>query len=346
MRITSLIILPICLVTGQYTEGCNGHEELCSRTYNNVSYACTHNAYSYPPPHTLPVLNQEKNITQQLQDGIRAFMLDIVRNKPVAAAAAENPSSLQGIWNTVTSWFSPQSNSEDPIESIHLCHESCLLIDKGPLIETLITIREFMEANPREIITLIIENVSGFSASQVAPSFEQSGLSSMALSLQPDRFSNDSIHLNHYLWPTLQEMIGSNQRLVVFMDDKADTSQVSYILPEWDYVVEIPYANIDPVEQFPCNQDRPRDNIPRDLVVMNHFTYHRTAVAGEDIDTPLPASKVKEQGYNTLDSLTKHWQTCQNVWHQQVMNFITLDYYDIGDGAIFQLVNQINGISS
>ncbi|KAJ2650622.1 hypothetical protein IWW40_002359 [Coemansia sp. RSA 1250] len=196
-------------------------------------------------------------------------MLDIVVNKPVAA---KESSSLQGIWNTISSWFTP---NEDPVASIHLCHESCLLIDKGPLIQTLITIREFMEANPREIITLIIENVNGVEASRVAPSFEQSGLSSMALTLQPDRFSNDLVHSNHYLWPTLQEMIDGNQRLVVFMDDKADTSQVPYILPEWDHVVEIPYANIDPVEQFPCNQDRPHDSVPRDLVVMNHFTYHR-----------------------------------------------------------------------
>ncbi|KAJ2628314.1 hypothetical protein H4R22_003950 [Coemansia sp. RSA 1290] len=207
-------------------------------------------------------------------------MLDIVVNKPVAA---KESSSLQGIWNTISSWFTP---NEDPVASIHLCHESCLLIDKGPLIQTLITIREFMEANPREIITLIIENVNGVEASRVAPSFEQSGLSSMALTLQPDRFSNDLVHSNHYLWPTLQEMIDGNQRLVVFMDDKADTSQVPYILPEWDHVVEIPYANIDPVEQFPCNQDRPHDSVPRDLVVMNHFTYHRSQIAGKNIDTP------------------------------------------------------------
>ncbi|KAJ2449486.1 hypothetical protein EV183_004876, partial [Coemansia sp. RSA 2336] len=317
-------------------QACNGHAELCSRPYSHVSYACTHNAYSYPPPHELPVINQEKNISQQLQDGIRALMLDIVVNRPVAAKSDSSP----GLWNTITSWFSPK---EDPIESLHLCHESCLLIDKGPLIETLITIRQFMEANPCEIITLIIENVNDVEASRVAPSFEQSGLSSMALTLQPDRFSNDSVHLNHYLWPTLQEMIDSNQRLVVFMDDKADTSQVPYILPEWDHVVEIPYANVDPVEQFPCNQDRPHDNIPRDLVVMNHFTYHRSQIAGEDIDTPLSADKVKEKGYNSLDSLSKHWQTCKTIW-QQPMNFITLDYYDIGDGAIFQLVDQINGV--
>jgi hypothetical protein len=54
---------------------CNGYQELCAKTFDQVAYATTHNAYAYTPPGALAV-NQNNNITTQLKDGIRAFMLD------------------------------------------------------------------------------------------------------------------------------------------------------------------------------------------------------------------------------------------------------------------------------
>ncbi|KAJ2538724.1 hypothetical protein GGF49_005733 [Coemansia sp. RSA 1853] len=325
-----------CTVLGQ-SEPCNGHVELCARPYNNVSFACTHNSYSSPPPNALPVLNQENSIEQQLNDGIRAFMLDVVRNKPAAADGTSN------ILNTIASWFSRATETaDDPLESVHLCHESCLLIDKGPLVDSLTVIREFMDANPREIITFIIENVSGFSPTDLQPSFEQSGIARYAFAPEFAALPSHS----GYKWPTLNELIARNTRLVVFMDDKADVTLAPYILPEWEYVVEIPYANVNPVQEFPCNQDRPYDGMPRDLVVMNHFVYNRATIAGENIDTPISAKQVEEHAYNSLESLDKHWQTCRAVWGNRVLNFVTLDYYNIGDSAIFKLVDQINGVSA
>ncbi|KAJ1793444.1 hypothetical protein LPJ62_000199 [Coemansia sp. RSA 2167] len=329
------LVASAAMVLGQ-SEPCNGHVELCARPYNNVSFACTHNSYSSPPPNALLVLNQENSIEQQLNDGIRAFMLDVVRNKPVATDGTSN------IFNTIASWFSHAKNADDPLESVHLCHESCLLIDKGPLVDSLTVIREFMDANPREIITFIIENVSGFSPTDLQPSFEQSGIASYAFAPE---FAPESSH-SGYKWPTLNELIAQNTRLVVFMDDKADVTLVPYILPEWEYVVEIPYANVNPVTEFPCNQDRPYDGVPRDLVVMNHFVYNRATLAGKNIDTPISAKQVEEHAYNSLDSLDKHWQTCRSVWGNRVLNFVTLDFYNIGDGGIFKLVDQINGVST
>jgi hypothetical protein len=37
-------------------------------------------------------------------------------------------------------------------------------------------------------------------------------------------------------WPTLGEMIDSGKRVVVFLDSGADTSQVDFILPEFEMV--------------------------------------------------------------------------------------------------------------
>ncbi|KAJ2775881.1 hypothetical protein IWQ57_000038 [Coemansia nantahalensis] len=333
-----LLAARICLAQSQDVQPCNGHVELCSRAYSNVSYACTHNAYSYPPPNDVFVVNQRRPIKQQLEDGVRALMLDVVR---------PGVSSTKGgnLLDTIISWFSKKPSGDgaaDPLDSVHLCHGSCDYIDKGKLVDALVVIREFLDANPREVVTLIVENVSGFSAQDLRPSFEAAGASKYAF---VPEFSPSPAQ-NGYPWPTLSQMIDKNQRLVVFIDDKADPSQVPYILPEWGYVVEIPYANIAPVAAFPCNQDRPKDGIPRDLIVMNHFAYNRVSIGKENIDTPLSAGQIKSAGYNSVDSLAAHVNTCRATWGDRVLNFVTLDYYDVGDGAIFKIVDQINGVAT
>ncbi|KAJ2599509.1 hypothetical protein GGF39_002195 [Coemansia sp. RSA 1721] len=297
---------------------CNGHASLCNKHYNQVSFACTHNSYSYPPPATIGVLNQEKSIQQQLSDGVRAFMLDLVR--PELSS-------------------DPKTPKEDN-DAVHLCHASCLLINKGTLENTLKVFKAFLDKNRREVITFIIENYSEFSVEQVEPSFKSSGIDKYAY--VPDFKPNSQKH--GYKWPTLKRMVDTNKRLMVFMDDKADVSKVPYILPEWEYVIETPFENISPVEKFPCTQDRPRDGKPRDLLVMNHFAYNRAEIMGKDIDTPLTANQIKQHGYNAAKSLQQQVDTCKTVWGSRVPNFITVDYYDVGDGDIFDIVNKINGV--
>ncbi|KAJ2077816.1 hypothetical protein H4R24_004892 [Coemansia sp. RSA 988] len=335
------VIFLIASVHTVYSEPngiCNGHVELCNRAYNDVSFACTHNSYSYPPPSGLPVLNQKRTINEQLDDGIRALMLDVVKSVKAEAST----SVVGGVINTVKSWFTKDTPETkiSPLDIVHLCHSSCALIDKGKLVDTLSIIKKFMDENPREVITLIIENVSGFSPEELSPSFEESGIDKYAFTPDFDFIEKHS----GYPWPTLGSMIEKNQRLVVFIDDKADTNEVAYILPEWEYVVEIPYANVNPVEKFPCNQDRPYDDIPRDLIVMNHFAYNRLTIGKEDIDMPLTAKQIEKHGYNSIDSLNTHWETCKGVWDKRVLNFITLDYYDVGGDSLFKFVDQVNGV--
>ncbi|KAJ1962779.1 hypothetical protein GGI12_002444 [Dipsacomyces acuminosporus] len=292
-----------------------------ARTAKAVDHAMA--TLSYVTAHTT------RTIQQQLDDGIRAFMLDVVR-----------PSSVSGFWDKVEAWFHKVFlGKTDTIDKIHLCHQSCDFIDKGPLVDTLKTFTSFLDANPREVITFIIENVSGFTPGDLQPSFASAGLEKYAYIPE---FQPNGQHQN-YTWPTLGQLISKNQRLVVFIDSNADPSKVPYILPEWEYVVEIPYANVNPVKEFRCNQERPGDNIPRDLIVMNHFVYNRITIGNKNIDMPIYPAQITEHGYNSLESLTTHLETCRNVWNGRIMNFITLDYYDIGDRSIFKLVDHING---
>ncbi|KAF9549442.1 hypothetical protein EC957_003831 [Mortierella hygrophila] len=125
---------------------CNGYAELCSRTYDKVSYPTTHNAYAFNPPNGLAT-NQINNIPTQLKDGIRAFMLDAY------AAPSGNP------------------------KEIELCHTMCTLLDGGPLSDTLAQIKTFMDANPNEVITIFWENAANLKPAQFQAVYTAAGLS-------------------------------------------------------------------------------------------------------------------------------------------------------------------------
>jgi len=117
---------------------CNGHEELCDRRYDQVSYPMTHNAMSNAAAGwVLP--NQNFGVTRQLQDGIRGLMLDTYE------ADAE----------------------------LLLCHSTCLA-GSQPLVEDLGEIKAFLDGNPSEVISIIFENY--ISHAQTATAFEDSGL--------------------------------------------------------------------------------------------------------------------------------------------------------------------------
>lgn len=101
---------------------CLGREDLCDRPLDTLTLATTHNAMSnadegwYFP-------NQQHPPRQQLQDGIRAMMLD-------------------------TYWWEGHAA---------LCHGFCEL-GTTPLADVLAEIGDFLRANPGEILLIIFEN--------------------------------------------------------------------------------------------------------------------------------------------------------------------------------------------
>ncbi|KAF9911983.1 hypothetical protein EC991_001430 [Linnemannia zychae] len=130
----------------QQQQQCNGYAELCSRTYDKVAFATTHNAYAITPVGGLAT-NQVNNIATQLKDGIRAFMLD--------------------------AYNSPSGNPNE----IQLCHGVCKLLDGGPLSATLAQIKTFMDANPNEVITILWENAENLTPAHFQTVYSAAGMS-------------------------------------------------------------------------------------------------------------------------------------------------------------------------
>ena len=129
---------PRCEPPDALPSTCNLHAELCERRFDEVAYATSHNAMSNAEERWLAP-NQNVTIPRQLEDGIRALMLD-------------------------THYF-----REAPV----LCHGICTAGNR-PLAEGLSEITEFLRCHPAEVLSIIFETY--ISAEDTRQAFIDSGL--------------------------------------------------------------------------------------------------------------------------------------------------------------------------
>ena len=128
---------------------CNGSELLCDKQFNQVVFATTHNAFNYAVgPVSYQGPNQDYPITRQLEDGVRAFMLDIYPHFGTDSTGLEIP------------WV----------------YHSFPLFGNELLTSILNEIQVFMKANPSEVITICFQCDVEFDKVKLA--FELSGLDS------------------------------------------------------------------------------------------------------------------------------------------------------------------------
>lgn len=137
------VLLFFCsLFSHQYLQAqCNGMSHLCGRTYDQVAYLTTHNAYnSDEDGFQLP--NHNFNIAAQLQFGVRAFMIDIY-----------DDSGSTVVYHGFT------------------------FLGTAPLSGFLDDIKTFMDANPNEVISIIFETYTTSAA--VEAELQAAGLDTM-----------------------------------------------------------------------------------------------------------------------------------------------------------------------
>lgn len=272
---------------------CNGHPELCSKLYSSVVYPTTHNSYAFGP---FPAANQKYSIRRQLLDGIRGFMLD--------------------------GWYPSKTNQT----VIELCHTDCALLDAGSLTDTLKLLAKFMNENPREVITILLENSGSIPAAKFAESFTEANIVSLIYTPPSTTAA----------WPTLESMIQSNKRLVVFTGSGADAAVAPWMLNEFDYVWETPFSYTSEAE-FNCNIDRPKGE-KRPMYVLNHFIHGLITIGGTTIEVPEPTQAAS---INSAESLTRHATACTTS-AGSVPNFVAVDFYQ--DGDLLKVVAALNNV--
>ena len=257
-------------------EPCNGHSALCTRSVDRVSFITAHNAMA-TDEYLFLAPNQIEGISAQLASGVRGFMLDVYL--------------------------------ED--DELLFCHAYCQF---GSISASVVfdEFRTFLEANPREVITLFLE--SYVTASDVSDGFQAAGLAEF-LVVQPPGQS----------WPTLLELIDSNRRLIVFTDDDArDPAWYHYA---WDYAWETHWSAAT-VEDLSCEINRgSTDNA---LFILNHF-----------LTDPF-ASRALAEVANMNPYFLKRATACQEESGRQP-NFVAVDFTSIGH--VQQVVDALNGVA-
>ena len=180
--LTSLLLIPsiftLCTVAApaeRQTNPCNGYTALCDRQYSNITFVGTHDSAFVG---ILPTENQHDTVTQQLNAGVRFL----------------------------------QAQTHVLNGNLELCHTSCLEENSGSLQNYLSTIKSFLDANPNELITLLLVNGDFQSPTLFDQNFKAVGLDTYAFvpATSPNPLPIDS-------WPTLGNMIAAGQRLVVFL---------------------------------------------------------------------------------------------------------------------------------
>ncbi|KAF8665457.1 hypothetical protein AX16_000475 [Volvariella volvacea WC 439] len=304
LALSSFVQLSEAAVFGSTTPSrratvCNGHAELCEKSYGAVSYVGAHNSYAIGVNNL--AVNQDQPITRQLDDGIRLLQ--------------------------------SQAHLENGV--ITLCHTSCALFNGGTLEDYLRTVKTWLDANPNEVLTLLIVNSDNVPASQYDVVFQAAGLDAIS-------FAPESSPLPAASWPTLGSMIDSGRRLVTFLDNGADPS-IPYLI---DGHIDLEFSNVwetafNVVDQnlFDCTVDRFRGDTSTQLFLINHFLDR--LVLGQpvpDIDRANITNAATGFG-----SLGTHVETCVAT-HGRAPNFLLVDFYEYGGGSVFQVAADINGV--
>ena len=256
---------------------CNGHDSLCFKRYDEVAYATTHNAHSLFGPFIAP--NQDKNIPTQLNDGVRGLMLDT---------------------------YDSGAGTE-----VKLCHGSCAG-GSTSLVAALNDLRSFLEAHPRDVVTIILENYA--TTANLNSAFNQAGLAGYLYTG------------TQAPWPTLKSMVDSGKRLVVMTDTGGGA--YPWLIPVFNVAFETDWeaSSVDALNH--CR--RRRGTVGAELFILNHFV---TAIGGS-----MPAADQANKNPFLIDRAN----TCAAAFNE-LPNFVTVDYYQHG-GGLFQAVNTLNGV--
>jgi hypothetical protein len=295
--------------------GCNGSKALCDRQLNEVAFAGTHNSFSAADSPGWYIANQLRPIPRQLDDGIRLFLIDAHwgveldngkvltdfnteqrdRNK---VAKALPPDVLAAAERLVGHRLG--GTTEEGDSDVWLCHTVCEL-GATRMAPVLVSMREFLEANPGEVVILFIEPY--VKPADIAKRFEDAGLESYLATLSRDE-----------PLPTLGELVDSGKRMIVFTEKDADGT-VPWYLDGFSFVQDTPLGATT-TKELSCRRERGDADSP--LLMLNNWA---------DV---FPPRLRANRPFQTKRFLLERAHECERRRGMPV-NMIAVDFYDQGD---------------
>lgn len=267
LAVLAVLLAGGCATAGSSAPACEGLRVLCSRRLDQVFFAGTHNSYAASAEPGWHFANQTYPIPRQLDDGIRALLIDVhygvsdpatgrVRTDFAAEGADRNkvvkqvpPAALRAADSAAGEIGLGRLQGEP---RLYLCHTLCEL-GAEPLGRELAAIKTFLADHPRQVVILLVEDYPP--AAAITAAFAQAGLTRYAATLKRDA-----------PLPTLGELIGSDKRLLVFAENHGGTP--AWYMPAFSFIQDTPLGALHP-GQLSCRRFRGEASSP--LLLINHW---------------------------------------------------------------------------
>ncbi len=294
------------------TTACNNSPDLCARSYSAITHLGAHNS---------PFVRDAS--TGFSESGNHYFNSTIQLNAGVRMLTAQVHRSDRG-------WL--------------LCHTSCDLLDAGLLSDWLSEIKTWMDNNPSDVVSLLLVNADDATPGDLAAEFTRSGITEYS-------YTPPSSTAPQLTWPTLQDLISANTRLMTFiasMDPNRVDSTNAYLMDEFTFIFENSFQNTDP-SNFSCTADRPSALRGQTaaavssgrMPLQNHFLYDSQLFGIETPDeanasnTNAPAGRPGNMG----DAA----EACRTEWAKPPV-FILVDFFD--EGPAIAAVDELNRVTA
>jgi hypothetical protein len=290
-------------------EACNGHVELCDRGYDEIVHAATHNSMSSPD--VVKVWpEQDETILEQLQSGIRVLLIDTHRWTEVLS-----PEQLVELdpgvpLQVAAAALDREGGRFTARPGAYLCHNHCIW-GGVPFVDALGDVRGFLEDNPREVVTLIIQDA--ISPAETEEAFEAAGL-----------LPHLHVHDPDAGWATLGTLIERGERLVVFAEEQGPPPV--WYHPAFEHIADTPFR-FRSIEELSCEPNRGPPDAP--LLLANHW-----------ISAPVPDRR-NAVLLNDHDVLVARARSCE-AERGQLPSYLAVDFSSIGD--VLRAVDTLNGL--
>ena len=337
LGVVALGVVVVVIVTGGGDQAaasaeptaCNGFAALCGRPLNDVAFAATHNSMASVTIPTFLFGQQDGTIADQLDFGIHGLLIDTYYGDKVAGGVRTDLESLPKRAAAERELGAPAVDAALRIRSrlerggkgrrgIYLCHGFCE-IGAVSFALALTDLRSFLVSHPGAVV-IVINQDEGVSPDSIRRAFERAGLLNLVYRGPLGPF------------PTLREMIDSNQRLVVMAENDAGDIPWYHLayrkaLQETPYRFRSTAALTDRVA-YSCRPNRGPASAPLFLVNNRVDT------------TPVPRAS-NAAVVNARGALLNRSRTCQRIRHR-LPNLLAVDFFRRGD--VLGVTNALNGV--